>query len=273
MAGTRNVKRLFDLEIDEISLVDRSANQHADVAIAKRDEDTMTVMDAEGREVSLEELEPGQIVFDSESGEALVACEEGSEPEDYYDFTDEAEEPAEERELATVGKGLLARKPVAKSLGSDVYETLSKALNDDARNDVISKALAEADERVSKAEAAAAQAVSIAQTMAEELELAQLTEVAKSYSLPGEPEVMAEILKSMPPQHAAYLDRVLSSVGEQLFETYGADLGDQHASIHAQIEAIAGEAVGKSNVSGEQAVVALYDANPDAYDQYLAENA
>jgi hypothetical protein len=33
---TRTVKRLYDLEIDEISLVDRPANQHGLVAIAKR---------------------------------------------------------------------------------------------------------------------------------------------------------------------------------------------------------------------------------------------
>lgn len=94
MAG-RTVKRLFDLEIDEISLVDRSANQHADVAIAKRDEGTMTLMDVDGYEVAESELQPGDVVYDADSGEQLVACEEGASPEDYFsdDDQDDDEEP------------------------------------------------------------------------------------------------------------------------------------------------------------------------------------
>ena len=66
---------------------------------------------------------------------------------------------------------------------------------------------------------------------------------------------------------------MLSSVGEQLFEQHGSDLGDMAGTVHGQIEAMAAEAVTKADVSAEAAVTALYDANPAAYDQYLAENA
>ena len=317
MAG-KLVKRLYDLEIDEISLVDRSANQHADVAIAKRDEDTMTVIDERGAEVDLETLEPGDVVFDSETGEPLVACEEGAEPSDYYELDEESTE-----ELAEVGKSLVSKAsplqalgPLAakarqagasatykapgllgtrnrrlatgaggaalagagagrfgKSLGEEVYESLSKALNDDSRNEVISKALEQARDEVAEARREAKEAWEFAKGLQDQLEEERLTEIAKNYGVPGKPEELVEILKSLPPEHAARLDQVLSSVGEQLFEQHGSDLGDMAGTVHGQIEAMAAEAVTKADVSAEAAVTALYDANPAAYDQYLAENA
>lgn len=311
MTTSRPAKRLFDLEIDEISLVDRPANQHAEVAIAKRDEDSMTVIDAEGREVSdLSQLEPGGIYFDADSGEALVACEEGAEPEDYYSEDDlnslyaGAEDEANAGELvgkasplqskavagyisgaghlsrnkkvyAAGGAGLLGggvAGMAAKSLGGEVYEQLSKALGDDQRNEVVSKALQDANDRVTRAEAAALQATRIAKGLAEQLDTERLTEITKSYGVPGRPEDLAEIFKSLNSTQAQYLDQVLSSVGEQLFESRGADLPEHAGSIHGQIEAMAGEAVGKSDVTAEAAISALYAANPDAYDAFLAES-
>lgn len=303
MAG-KPVKRLFDLEIDEISLVDRSANQHADVAIAKRDEDTMTVIDERGNEVDLETLEPGDVVFDSETGEPLVACEEGAEPEDYYELDDEGTEELAEVGKALVskaanpfmalnaakdaGKGLLKRRGVqlgaagvggftagrmSKSLGEDVYETLSKALNDDARNEVISKALQDARDEIRAARQDAAEAWNFAKSLQEELEDERLGEIAKAYGVPAEPEELVEVLKSLPPEQAAVLDRVLSSVGEQLFEQHGSDLGQMAGTVHGEIEAMANQVITKADVTPEQAIAELYAANPDAYDQYLAEQS
>ena len=65
---TRMVKRLSQLEIDEVSLVDRPANQHGLVAIAKNDqEDAMPdLFDAEGTPVELEDLQVGDFVYDDE---------------------------------------------------------------------------------------------------------------------------------------------------------------------------------------------------------------
>ena len=76
----RTVKRLYDLEIDEISLVDASANQHAAFVFAKADhsapttlrdplEETMpdVLYDIEtGYEVFPDELQIGDVVQDSE---------------------------------------------------------------------------------------------------------------------------------------------------------------------------------------------------------------
>ena len=70
----RMVKRLSNLEIDEVSLVDRPANQHGLVAIAKAhsQEDSMSVFDAEGREVFEDELNVGDYVYDEQGNEFQV---------------------------------------------------------------------------------------------------------------------------------------------------------------------------------------------------------
>lgn len=97
---SRSVRKLFDLEIDEVSVVDRPANQHGLIAIAKNDgdlseEDQMPkYVDADGQaiDIDVDELEPGEHIFDVETGEEFVF-----EPDD---------EPADEQsgELAGVGK-------------------------------------------------------------------------------------------------------------------------------------------------------------------------
>jgi hypothetical protein len=78
MGGTMNgrIRKLTDLEIDEVSLVDRPANQHGLVAFAKRHgEDNMTIYDADGVEVYENELEHGDVVYDDDGNE-LVFVEE-----------------------------------------------------------------------------------------------------------------------------------------------------------------------------------------------------
>lgn len=343
MAG-RPVKRLFDLEIDEISLVDRSANQHADVAIAKRDEGTMTLMDVDGYEVAEDQLQPGDVVYDAETGEELVACEEGAEPEDYFEAEGEEEvgkaaatrigvtvsrgrraasagvkgkqagrnlvddmsaarthasfgwgrglgnhqgdesasrsfraanHVARNRGRYGLGAGVAGGAYVAKSLGEEVYEELSKALTTDARDEVISKAMEQARHEADEARAEAAQAWEIAKSLQDRAELDEYYEVAKGYGLPGDPADIAVILKSaadtMPAEHLEYLDRLFSSAGEQLYAEHGSALGMQESSVMSQIEAMASQAVAKADVSEAQAIVELYAANDEAYDAYLAE--
>lgn len=100
--ATRMVKRLSQLEIDEVSLVDRPANQHGLVAIAKNDqEDTMPeldIFDVEGYPVDVDQLEPGDRVY-AEDGREFVYTETDD------DEGEGAFEDADDRELAGVGKG------------------------------------------------------------------------------------------------------------------------------------------------------------------------
>lgn len=89
---TRLAKKLTDIEIDEISVVDRPANQHGLITFAKNagagegipiQEDQMPdaeIYDADGTPVDPEELEIGDVVYD-EDGNEYVFLEEEEEPE------------------------------------------------------------------------------------------------------------------------------------------------------------------------------------------------
>ena len=91
----RQVKRLSNMEIDEISLVDKGANQHAMITIAKRapEEETMPELyNEDGELLDENSLEFGDVVFD----------EEGNA----YEFVAEDDAAAEDHELAEVGKAL-----------------------------------------------------------------------------------------------------------------------------------------------------------------------
>jgi hypothetical protein len=75
--------KLSDLNIDEVSLVRKGANQHARVAIAKSagGEVDEEYFDQEGNAVDVEELEHGDIVFDSD-GEAYQYDEPGDDDDE-----------------------------------------------------------------------------------------------------------------------------------------------------------------------------------------------
>jgi len=125
---SRPTRRLFDLEIDEVSAVDRPANQHGLITIAKAlgdgdpEEGAMTTIFTEaGEEItSLDQLELGAVVRDADGNELqyLPVNDEGQvldldgqvldvDPESVYEIgeAEDAEEPEPVLEDA-VGKGL-----------------------------------------------------------------------------------------------------------------------------------------------------------------------
>lgn len=342
MADMTKVKRLYDLEIDEISLVDRPANQHGVVAIAKNysQEEHMTVFAADGTPVAEETLAHGDVVYGQDGTEYVFV-----EDDDDDDTTAELQSGGDyeyEEEGELVGKfakpGLLARAGKAKegwqaqragastwsgssddfksgfegrkkalqygekgkkvagrrdvqvgstallaggggyslkkndrSLGRDVYEALSKSLGQDERDVVIAKMA----DQVEVYKAQAEEALEIAQALQDERELQEYTEIAKSYQLPGDPEALGLILKNaaatLPQDQLDYLDRTLAAAGAAQFTELGTAGSLQTSDVLSQVEALAYETVGKADVSIEQATVALFDANPGAYDEYLSE--
>ena len=325
----RMVKRLTGLEIDEVSLVNRPANQHGLVAIAKsQQEDSMSVYDAGGDEVFEEELTHGDHVYD-ETGAEYVFVEDGEgveEVSDEYEDEDEdeavgksvfplsgakvkaagrlarsssagkkarkfgsdvkreASNPINHLAAGLVGGGAAAgagagfvggRKSVKKSLGTQVLEELSKALNDDDRNQVFAKAADQFDE-ISKRNDELEELV---MGLYNDRDEAGYAELAKSYELPVDPDdiggIMFRASQVLPEEDLEVLDRVFSSVGAiskaAMTEIgYG---GGMESDVLSQIFAVAGEAVSKSesSMSQEQAVTALFAANPDAYDEYESE--
>lgn len=271
----RMVKQLRDLDIDEVSLVDRPANQHGLVSFTKRQEDGMPrYFDADENEVFQEDLEDlvGQHIYDEAGNQFLV----GEEPEP----DEEAEE--DERELATVGKRQPQdrRRPVAKggarSLGQSFLEDLSKALNDEDRDKVIAKALDQVGDLVAKNTTLEQQVTALRQ----EREAEGFLTIAKGYEL-GDDEAIAGLLHRaadlLPQEDLHLLDRVLTTTSE-LSKSYLEEIGVTHTFGQAsdtldEVLAMAGSEVAKGldGMTQEQAVTAIFAANPAAYDAYEAD--
>lgn len=267
----RKVKELRDLEIDEISLVDKGANQHARTVIAKRhgeEENTMEeYFDAEGNLVDLDSLEPGDQVF-GEDGNLYEAVEEDDEDDD--EFVDQFED-----DLVAVGKSF---NPFAVSYSESgvegLREELSKALTDDARDEIIAKAFGQVEEyeRVAKAAQATAE-------VERQLRLdREYTEVAKNFSVGIDPEVLGPVLKRMA-ESMSYSDctviakalEVGTAATEEIFEEIGKRGGGANSDIFTAVEEYVSTQVSKTDGSSEELLSKAFEENPDAYDQYLAE--
>lgn len=289
---TKTVRRLSGLEIDEVSLVDRPANQHGLVAITKRDEGPM-LYDADGNPVDEADLQPGDFVYD-ENGQEFQALSEDDVAELEAHANEGESETSGLRELAEVGKrGAAAvtggpstpnlthisrgrrgrRVGASKSLGAELLEELSKAASDSDRDQVIAKAFSGIDDADTRAE----QAYEIAKALEERAELGEYVELAKAYELPVETTELGEILQSISkvlnPDQLDTVDRIFNFAGDafaQASQEIGS-AGYQPSPLMGAVADYAHEVVGKSDLTPEQAVVALFETNPEAYDAYLSE--
>lgn len=270
----RKVKELRDLEIDEISLVDKGANQHARTVIAKRhdEEDKMDeYFDAEGNPVDVASLELGDVVYDAD-GEAFELELDDEESEEEFE---------EEPELAAVGKSASFENPFAVShyetdTVSSLREAFSKAMTDDDRDEVISKAFDLIGEQEAIAVAAAATAEAERQLRLDR----EYTEIAKNFDVGIRPEVLGPVLKraaeSLSREDCEVLSKALQAGSEatgQLFEEIGKRGGGANSDVFNTVEAYLDEHVSKTadGASRAEQVSKVFEENPSAYDEYLAE--
>jgi hypothetical protein len=320
----QNIKRLFDIEIDEVSVVDRPANQHGLIAFAKNDssdeleaEVPGELFDETGENIPVEVLEHGDIVFDAEGNE-FVYVEDDEDDDDVekgmfseglkgfragarkYLNTSEIGASADKMRSKAMRRGnsvmdyakknpgkTLAGTAVASggagyafgkaemsnhmSLGDSVLEELSKAVTERDREFIIAKAMDEVE--IAKAQAAEAYEYAAA------LEDARVEEAfiskAAEYNLPVAPEVFGPILKSiaeaLTEDELELLDELFSAIGDSLYDEIGYVGESSNSSVLDTVNGLASEFVGKSDVSYEQAVSAMFEANPSAYDAYLTE--
>ena len=163
-----------------------------------------------------------------------------------------------------------------KSLGDQVLEELSKSLTDNDRDEVIAKAMDYMEEISKRSDKLEELVIS----MRDQRENEDFVELAKGYELPIDPEgiggLMQRASQVLPQEDVATLDRLFSSVGEIAknggYDQIGYD-GTYESDVLSQVYAVAGEAISKadSSLTQEQAVTALFSANPDAYDEYESE--
>lgn len=252
------IKNLSNMEIDEISLVDKGANQHAMITIAKRapEEDEMPeefdLFNENGEIIDQESLENGDVVFDGE-GNA-------------YEYTlDEVE-----REPETVGKSAFfeTREPES-GFAKSVLEELSKAFDDDGRDQVIAKALGRVEELERQSQ-------EIAKAAKAERDLRLTREyVAKAseYNLPVDPNELGPVLyrmaETMDYNDCAVIAKCLETAGTALFEELGYQGGGDNVDIMDQVGAFAAERVEVGKSAGPSDIMGVFDDNPAAYDEYL----
>lgn len=160
------------------------------------------------------------------------------------------------------------------SFADEIRESLSKALGDAERDDIISKAM----EQVESAEQRAAQAEEIAKAERDLRLLREYTEVAKSYNVPVEPDELGPVLMRM----AEVLDdadlsvvhKALTAAGEALYQEIGYIGGGDNLDVLTQVDSIIDGTIQKNaegKVSKASAMADFFDQNPEAYDQFLAE--
>lgn len=273
---TRKVREIQDLVIDEISLVDKGANQHATVTIAKsadgEKENYMDIYDEQGNPLDPDALEIGDVVYDA-AGDAYEIQAEDDNEED---------EVVEERELEMAksfttpfARREQTRSTVAKGFANGLREELSKALTDRDRDEVINKAFSQIE--------ALTEATEVAKRAAEQERdirlIQEYTEIAKSYNLPGiEVTELGSVLKScaenLSYEECEVIGKALQFAAEAqdvLFDEIGSIGGGDNSDVLNMVEAHVDGVVAKSGVSREELVTEVFMQNPDAYDQYLAD--
>ena len=281
------VKELRDMEIDEISLVDRPAAQHAEVVITKRatEEDIVPedIYDEEGGLVDPELLETGDVVFD-EDGDAFLVVDDEMEMEEEPvakaaatpDYPEEEGGDVKLSRKEELRRKLLARKQakegedVKKSFADELREELSKSYSDADRDEVIAKALAEVDEMATYA----AEAEEVAKSERDLRLTREYEEVAKSYNLPVDEEELAPVLmaiaEELPYEYGAVIHKALSAAGEIIFDEIGTEGYATNNDVLHAVDNYIDENIAKSDISKAEAVEAVFDENPAAYDEYMA---
>lgn len=299
----RVVKAVSDMDIDEISLVDRPANQHASVMIAKayqgdpmaeKATETGYFWDDGSPVMTDDEIGPDDRITNAE-GEVFALSDEAiAELEAEANAGREDELVGAGAPGAEIGKSLFGRQAAAgrpaqrggvqKSLVETLQETISKAVGEEGLREGLSKAvelLAKADKRASDAETLAKAEQNL------RLEREFVAKAATYGALPIAPEVLGPILKRcaeyLPEADCVELNKVFTATGEILFQELGMQGGgsedgsDPMAQVNAAIEAGSITKVAKNDegetvtLSKAEQTVAYFAEHPELYDDYRAQ--
>lgn len=250
------VTRLRDMEIDEVSVVDKGAAQDALIAIAKRADQEVDMPEEyyteDGTPVAEDSLSEGDIVFDEEGNAYQYVIEDEGE---------QGAETKEQGEPVAVGKSAFAQ---TRSFSEEIREELSKAFagnSSSADRELIAKAAA----RIDELETRAARAEQIAKSERDLRMTEEYISKAASYNLPGDPNELGPVLmrmaETMSYDDCAVINKALTAAGATIFSEIGYVGGGDNDDVMSMVEKAAGDAgVG---------VIEVFDENPDAYAEYL----
>lgn len=172
--------------------------------------------------------------------------------------------------VTTAAAGGYGMSQLNKSFSDELREELSKSLTDIERDEVISKAFSQVEEMAESL----AEAEEIAKSERDLRLLAEYEEVAKSYNVPVDPAELAPVLYTiaevLPYEYGEVIHKALSAAGAMIFEEVGFEGAAANNDVLYAVDQFIEENVEKSDISKAEAVSAVFDANPDAYDQYMA---
>lgn len=175
---------------------------------------------------------------------------------------------------ALVGAGGVAGyNKVKKSYSEEISKALSDAITDTERDEVISKALGNMEYLEEVAKAAEEAAENERQIRLD----AEYTEVAKSYNVGVDPYELGPVLKRAA-EYLSYEDceviaKALDSASEavELLDEIGNPGLGHNSDVMSSVDAFLDSNVSKGNWTNEEMVSKVFEENPYAYDEYLAE--
>lgn len=160
-----------------------------------------------------------------------------------------------------------------KSYSEEISKALSDAITDTERDEVISKALGNMEYLEEVAKAAEEAAENERQIRLD----AEYTEVAKSYNVGVDPYELGPVLKRAA-EYLSYEDceviaKALDSASEavELLDEIGNPGLGHNSDVMSSVDAFLDSNVSKGNWTNEEMVSKVFEENPYAYDEYLAE--
>jgi hypothetical protein len=270
----RAVQRVTDMEIDEISLVDRAANQSASIVFSKRadqEESMPDYLDADGDPLDLSQFEEGDILEDEDGNQFEVSFDDDDGDEDYFDDDYVADDAAQ---YAEVGKSAFGYSADNRLIAS-IREELSKAVDEDDRSAVLGKAFSTLAKRAEAAEYRLAQAEDVAKAERDlRLEREYISKAAE-YNVPIDPEDLGPVLmraaEALSYDDCAVLHKALVSAGEMLYTEAGFDGTSAVEDPIDRIDAFLDEQVSKGVKSSAGVMTDFFDDHPEAYDALRSE--
>jgi hypothetical protein len=166
------------------------------------------------------------------------------------------------------------RGHVGKSFAQSILDDVSKAVTTDDQISIVAKALQQSENERELLIRKSAQLEARLNEAEDAATLNWAISKAAEYNLPIDADEFGPILKrlveNMPERDMYVLDELFKSIGATFFEELGYNGGSPESS-YDYVAAAAQELVAKTGASDAQAITAMYNANPDAYDAYLAE--
>jgi hypothetical protein len=268
----RPVQRVTDMEIDEVSMVDRAANSSATIVFSKRadqEESMPDYLDADGNPLDLSEFEEGDILEDEDGNRFEVSFDDDDDGE-YAD-----DEEMEKAGYASIGKSAFGASPDDEVIAS-IRQALSKAVSEDDRDAVLSKAFTNLSKRAAQAEARLAESEEIAKSERDLRLTREYIAKAAEYNVPIAADELGPVLmraaQALSYDDCAVINKALSAAGEMLYTEAGFDGVGAPEDPMEQIDAFLDDRLAKNAATTKaSAMTAFFDDNPAAYDALRAE--